>query len=179
MAFCGEVMRGIDPEELRKMYTSGVLLDDIAAHFGCGATTVVNRVKRLGIKRRRRVAGKIWDAEDIRQLRELKKLGLKPSEIAKVMDRTPASIGGACVRFAIHDAPAPKPRDRTPPFVRREVTFYPPAWTKRRDRKLFEACMRAFEDTGSIYGEICLFATKYGLTIDAVLGRWHRIARTA
>lgn len=43
----------INEEELKDLYNQGILLGEIALHFNCGVTTILNRLKKMGIQSRK------------------------------------------------------------------------------------------------------------------------------
>ena len=43
----------INEEELKDLDNQGILLEEIATHFNCGVTTILNRLKKMGMKSRK------------------------------------------------------------------------------------------------------------------------------
>lgn len=168
----------INPKEFIPMYTGGIKIKELAKYFGCSETSIATKAKVLGIKRDHLTKGSRWPAEDIERLRVLRKAGLRPIAISEIMGRSAGSISGAISRFQFGAEVEPSTL-KIPKIKPRDVTFYPPPWSKKMDIQLYRAGEAALEERGSIYGVICEFASARRLSIDAVQRRWHLIARTA
>ena len=70
----------INEEELKDLYNQGILLGEIALHFNCGVTTILNRLKKMGMKSRKEMKESVKN-----NIKELYLEGKTCKEIGKIV----------------------------------------------------------------------------------------------
>jgi len=161
--------------EFSRLWLEGVKISVIADDLGIQSTVVSYHANIFGLPSRLSRPPS-WTKSEIETMRKMRRENATVAEIAKHLHRTQCAIHTAVQRHGAPKGIQPEPPRNAIYFKPREITFYPPPWSKRMDIKLYRTAEASIIAGHGIYAAICQFARKYDMMISAVQLRWHRIA---